>query len=116
MFYSSLILFPESVHTSCIAISQNEASYEVVDVSEEWVREFKSGRYKYAHTVEYSTDDGIKQYTAPLMCKEYPVGFVGTLRYNDSVVVLLEEVTDSTTSTVITLGILVVFILSTVCT
>lgn len=45
------------------------------------------------------------------MCKEYPVGFVGTLRYNDSVVVLLEEVTDSTTSTVITLGILVVFIL-----
>lgn len=50
------------------------------------------------------------------MCKEYPVGFVGTLRYNDSVVVLLEEVTDSTTSTVITLGILVVFILSTVCT
>lgn len=89
----------------------NEASYEVVDVSEEWVREFKSGRYKYAHTVEYSTDGGIKQYTAPLMCKEYPVGFVGTLRYNDSVVVLLEEVTDSTTSTVITLGILVVFIL-----
>ena len=87
---------------------QNEASYEVVDVSEEWVREFKSGRYKYAHTVEYSTDDGIKQYTAPLMCKEYPVG---TLRYNDSVVVLLEEVKDSTTTTAITIGIFVVFIL-----
>lgn len=86
----------------------NEASYEVVDVSEEWVREFKSGRYKYAHTVEYSTDDGIKQYTAPLMCKEYPVG---TLRYNDSVVVLLEEVKDSTTTTAITIGIFVVFIL-----
>lgn len=67
----------------------NEASYEVVDVSEEWVREFKSGRYKYAHTVEYLTDDGIKQYTAPL----------------------LEEVKDSTTSTVITIGIFVVFIL-----
>lgn len=91
----------------------NEASYEVVDVSEEWVREFKSGRYKYAHTVEYSTDDGIKQYTAPLMCKEYTVGFVGTLRYNDSVVVLLEGggVKDSTPSTVITIGIFVVFIL-----
>lgn len=89
----------------------NEASYEVVDVSEEWVREFKSGCYKYAHTVEYSTDDGIKQYTAPLMCKEYPVGFVGTLRYNDSVVVLLEEVKDSTTTTAITIGIFVVFIL-----
>lgn len=89
----------------------NEASYEVVDVSEEWVREFKSGRYKYAHTVEYLTDDGIKQYTAPLLCKEYPVSFVSTLRYNDSVVVLLEEVKDSTTSTVITIGIFVVFIL-----
>lgn len=89
----------------------NEVSYEVVDVSEEWVHEFKSGCYKYAHTVEYSTDDGIKQYTAPLICEEYPVGFVGTLRYNDSVVVLLEEVKDSTTSTVITLGIFVVFIL-----
>ena len=89
----------------------NEASYEVVDVSEEWVREFKSGRYKYAHTVEYLTYDGIKQYTAPLLCKEYPVGFVSTLRYNDSVVVLREEVKDGTTSTVITIGIFVVFIL-----
>lgn len=86
-----------------------EADYEIVSVVKESVLEGRHSVDKYALTVEYTTEDGVQQYTTPLLYGINSVGETGVLRYGDDGVVLDIEVPEAaTTSTGTFIAMLIV--------
>lgn len=75
-----------------------EADYEIVSVVKESVLEGRHSVDKYALTVEYTTEDGVQQYTTPLLYGINSVGATGVLHYGDEGVVLDIEVPEATTT------------------
>lgn len=76
----------------------HEAEYEIVSVTKESVLEGKCSVDKFALTVEYDTDEGVQQYTTPLLYGTNSVGATGVLHYGDEGVVLDIEVPEATTT------------------
>lgn len=86
-----------------------EANYEIVSVTKKSVFEGKHSVDKFALTVEYNTDDGVQQYTTPLLYGTNSVGATGVLHYGDDGVVLDIEVPEAaTTSTGTFIAMLIV--------
>lgn len=73
----------------------HEADYEIVSVTKKSVLEGKHNVDKYALTVEYNTDNGVQQYTTPLLYGTNSVGATGVLHYGDEGVVLDIEVPEA---------------------